>query len=165
MADTLIQVIEKSLGREPPKPHSEKVIDDRVEEYREKLAEQREAEEVATTEQNSSGYDDALVTMLLSDDTMPLTGLAIGMSLIVAILALLVFKLAHRNKWMRHSARINNTALSQMSLKNETYIWIHRTSGKGKQYRAFLKELKALVEEHKQKGDIEVDLSEGWRDN
>jgi hypothetical protein len=97
-------------------------------------------------------------------DSAPLAGFAIGLAVLVAILSVMVFKLSARIKRMKHSKLFESEAIGKMSVKYETLLWFRRLSPADRKYKAFLKDLRVLVEDHKAKGNIEISLNEGWRD-
>lgn len=165
MSDTLIQTIERTLDREVPKGRQDQKIQNTADEYRESLAERREAENAAMTESTASNYDGGLVGLLTQADSVSLAGLAIFLAVLVSILSVMVFKLSDRIKRMKHSKLFEGEAIGKMSVRYETLLWFRRLSPADRKYKAFLKDLRILVEEHKTKGNIEVSLNEGWRDN
>jgi hypothetical protein len=164
MTDTLIQTIERTLGREVPTGRQDQKFKSAAKEYRETLAEQREADNAEMSGSSISNYDSGIVGLMTQADSAPLAGFAIGLAVLVAILSVMVFKLSARIKRMKHSKLFESEAIGKMSVKYETLLWFRRLSPADRKYKAFLKDLRVLVEDHKAKGNIEISLNEGWRD-
>lgn len=187
---SLIQATEEMLGREPPKPRSERIAEEEREEVvaeaiarsKARIAAEKSGaspEEVArAVEEASSGNSvsstdtssytvadtpDPLVDMLQGGRDEAIISASIVLAVLVIGLSLIVFRLSRRNKRMRESSVFSTEVLGAVG-KNETVLWFHRKSSKGKEYRAFLKDLRKLAKEHEEKSGVEFTLTEGWRD-
>ena len=167
MSDTLIQTIEKALGREPPKSHSEQVASDRADAYLEALAARKEAAAQSSGQavSDSNWFGSGLVSDIPGvSGSNVLLGLSFALAVVVVLLSTVTFRLSRRNKRMINSSYFENQVIGGMTKKRETLIWFRRQSAKGKEYNAFLKDLRTLVEKHQSEGGVNVRFTEGWRD-
>ncbi len=153
MADaTLVQRIEKALGREVPKAHD---VDDRY------IAQSADSADVS--DGTGSVVESAWSTFQSMDGDMVLISICVLAALVI-LLTFLVFRLAKRNRRMAQSTMFENTHLGSLSLKKETFLLFRRQSPKDKAYREFQKELRSLVEKHQKKDGLEIRFQEGTRD-
>lgn len=187
---SLIQATEKLMGREPPVARSERI----AEEQRDEMVAEAIARSKAQIAAEKSGaspeevaraveqaYPDNGVsethtsTLANSESSVPfldmlgngrddtLIGASAVLAIIVIGLSFVVFRLSQRNKRMRESSMFSTEVLGGLGT-NETVLWLRRNSMRGKEYRAFLGDLRKLAEEHQEKTGVEFTLREGKRD-
>lgn len=177
---TLIQEVEKGLGREPPMARSDRLAEERYIAAAEEARARIKARAESTAEESSAGTiteaDPFLGSMLHVDGTGKIdaaltgqgNGMLIGVSVILSLLVLAlsvaVIRLAKRNKRMRESSFFSDSLISGVGRQTETFIWFRRNSPNNKEYRKFLVELKKLAKKHHEENGIHVTMNEGWRD-
>lgn len=174
MSETLIQSIEKALGREPPISQNEKeereYVEKIAEEYRAKLESgemgNAEAERQSKVEKPSSSgetlaSDSTYDFDLLEAQAVP--AVTVGLAILLVIMSFVTFRLARRNRMLRESGYFNNQAIGNMARKQETVLWFRRQSPDTKKYKEFVSHVQRLVEEHNDSGDGKIELSEAWR--
>ncbi|WP_372997236.1 hypothetical protein [Marinobacter sp.] len=188
---SLIQATEKMLGREPPMPRSERIAkEERDEMVAEAIAStkaQLAAEKSGTSPEvftrssegaySGNGAGESLTgSFTVADASDPLLDIfdggredvLIGASAVLAFLVIglsfVVFRLSRRNKRMRESSMFSTEVLGNLG-QNETVLWLHRKSKRGKEYRAFLADFRKLAKEHQEKSGVEFTLTEGRRDD
>jgi len=187
---SLIQEMEKGLGREPPMPRSERIAkEERVEMVAEaiaktkaRLADEKSGANPEAFTHSSEGVfsgngvmesitgsftdassSDPLLDMVNTGREDVLIGASAVLAILVIGLSFVVFRLARRNKRMRESSLFSTEVLGGLG-KTETVLWFRRKSKSGKEYREFLRDLRKLAKEHQEKSGVEFDLTEGLRD-
>jgi hypothetical protein len=177
---TLIQEVEKGLGREPPMPRSDQLAEERYQAAAEEARARIKARDENTLEESNSGTiteDDSFLGSILHsdgvgsiDDTLMgqenniLIGFSVILAILVVALSVAVIRLAKQNKRMRESSFFSDNLISGIGRQSETFMWFRRNSPKNKEYRKFLVELKKLVKQHHEENGIHITMNEGWRD-
>lgn len=173
MSDTMIQSIEKALGREPPVSQKEKKQREYVESVSEKYREKIAAGEQAMIQ--TSGQADAELSLfsetlagemtfdLGSGESHAVPAITLGLAVLLVIVSFVTFRLARRNRMMRESGYFNNEVIGKMAQKQETVLWFRKQSPNRKEYQKFVGDVQRLVDDYNDSGEGKIDLSEAWR--